>query len=667
MTITNPNAFTSDTANWMHSTFMVKLGNDHVTYKEVLEDLLKDETYGSVGNPSLSSDMSTIVSSIGSGDSSYLPSFYAYRNCRDTTLGGNDAINCYYQFNEHDDVPHPFTYADSAGVSREGRVYKEVYQDNQQIMWLGFGVPVFNSLGNFYKSLVNKDLATLMNKGASASSMEHIGYMVGRAAITFVTLPVIPILFLNNVLSTIIKTPVTKYYDFKSEMPLYYRLVQVMLVHLAVNMSIMDGSNNGEVIAPSDNGYTTNTNSQSGQTAGDVSSGTASDANQGLPKIFSDFKLDIFQIMLKRYYYEKGDASIWKYSSDDALAYQAQESQQTDVALDNADIIPEEADGYASTFKDSMFNAFHEVAGAFGGTLYDAQLFVGFKIERGVDTSESLSHQIGPSEIKNTLNSGLQANRQKMFSAENGNFAGFGAVGDAVGSFIKGVAGLATGIGDIAGLSGIAAYMTGAGNVDIPDVWQDSSFNKNYSFTLQLRTPYGDPVSILQSLYVPLCMILAGSLPRAIGANAYTSPFLCRAYCKGFFATPMAIIDSVTVTRGGDVHGWAQTRLPTAIDVSFTLKDLSPLMFIALGDGQGIWDQLFGANSSFNEYLMTLSAMGLRERILPFRNLKRKAHILASSVLETKLNPFYWGMEAASAPPLRYLMAITPTTALSAN
>lgn len=689
MTITNTDNFTDDASGFVHSTFMASLGDDFTSFVDVIKSFSTDEAYGSVASPGMSADMVEIISK-KPGEDSPLPAFYSMRNCRDTTIGGNDAVNSYYQYNEHDDLMHPFTYAmsttpadvdtievaGSGGVSGMGRVYYETIELHQQVMWLGWGTALFNNLTNFYSSLFDSDLATLMNKGPSGSSMDHIGYMLGRTAIRVVIMPTIPLLFINKLLNKLLYTPVTKYYDFRSQMPLYYRFVQTMLVNLAVNMNIMDGGSSiptkdTELQASTAASNTTAASSESGEgaTVTDLYSGastdnTASGTNKGLPDLFYTYQLDVYRIMLKRYFYETGDSSIVNddtASNDTALKAQAgaDASDAQTTTLTNATVVDM---GY-KTFSDGIFNAFSY---ALTGTIYDCQMFVGFRIERGVDTTESMQSQTGPSSIKSTINSKMQAARDTMFTAENGNLVG-GTLGAAVDKFMGGLKSFVHGTESIVGLDGLAEAVVGAGMVDIPDIWMDSSFSKNYSFTLQLRTPYGDPVSILQSLYFPLCMILAGSMPRAIGKNSYTSPFLCRAYCKGFFAVPLGIIDSVNIVRGGDVHGWSISRLPTAIDLSFTIKDLSPVMYMAMGDNGGVLDQIIGINTPFSEYLMTLSGMGLRDRILPLRNMKRKAKILVNSLLTTKLNPFYWGMEMGDKPVVHWITDVLPTTALPGN
>src|SRR5699024_8216171 len=100
-------------------------------------------------------------------------------------------------------------------------------------------------------------------------------------------------------------------------------------------------------------------------------------------------------------------------------------------------------------------------------------------------------------------------------------------------------------------ITGMASsILTGTIFVDIPEIWQSSSFSKNYSFNITLRAPYGDKVSIFQSIYIPLAMLIALAFPRSGGRNAYGTPFLIRAYSSGMFAIPLGIIDSFSITRG---------------------------------------------------------------------------------------------------------------------
>jgi hypothetical protein len=262
------------------------------------------------------------------------------------------------------------------------------------------------------------------------------------------------------------------------------------------------------------------------------------------------------------------------------------------------------------------------------------------------------------------LSSRRQAAAQAKHSVMNGEIIGgpIGTVLEGVASFIKG---MVEGAGDALNLQGVGATILGAGEIDIPEIWQGSSFSKNYTFSMQLRSPYGDPVSIMQSIYVPLALILAGAVPRAIGPNAYTSPMLCRAYSKGMLGIPLGMIDSVQIKRGSDQHGWNFQRLPTSIDLSFTIKDLSPAMYMGMDDGQGLFETVAGENSSFQEYLQTLGALGLNERIRWQYKIRRKGEILLKIAWHNKLSPEAMGMNmAANSFTGRVLSAIYPRTGL---
>ena len=82
--------------------------------------------------------------------------------------------------------------------------------------------------------------------------------------------------------------------------------------------------------------------------------------------------------------------------------------------------------------------------------------------------------------------------------------------------------------------------------------------------------------------------------------------------------------------------------------MSVTLKDLSPTMYMNLGGDTGIAKALLGGESNFSEYMLTLSGMGLRDRLSPYRNIRRKANILISTIRKNRLSPYMLGMEGGS-------------------
>ena len=660
ITGTSPNVL--DDATFIKNIFTVTLApslangvtdinGDFVSYAAIMAYIAQNDdpgdhtgkagAVGTMAAPALDPAMIEILNNIGPSSSpeATLPIYYTKGKCRDTSIGGNDAINCYSQFNETDDVAeHPFLVVNGQGNTEHsgmGRVYSEMYDDQQQIMYLTFGVPKYNNLTTFYGKAIEQNLATLMNSGISSTA---IGSLVGSVAGAFISIPPVPLAFLTDLGNKITDTKITKYYEFKSTMPLYYRCVNSIVLHLTINMGL------------SKDGYLDSNSSQSA--GGTISNLTPAEqlaraiqtnngtSTAGLPDIFQKYGFDIYRIFLKKYQYMTGFDPRSAESSDDALLKQTAD-----------DTIIDESGEFLKNFITEFENQ-----------LYDASLFVGFRVEKGVDTSESFSNETGESSIASAANQTAQSAQDRKFGTANGQ-TGIAGIDSIIGTIS---AALTSATAFSAETASLATVLAGGGNLDFPEVWKSSSFSKSYHFNMSLRTPYGDPYSILQNLYIPLALILAGGLPRGIGAAAYTSPFICRAYCKGMFAVPLGMITSISVKRGADQFGWTSGFLPTCIDISFEIKDLSPVMYTAIGTGdtKSAITEAFGANSNFQEYLLTLSGMGIADRLTGYRQLKRKANYLLGQLMETKFSSAYWGTQLGNTFPARMLSRFIPSRRL---
>lgn len=660
MTITNPNASIVDTADWVHSAFAVSVGTSFTSYQTIMQNINTSEVYAnSTKSEAMGPIMSQLLSNCSDNSGGLSPVYFTQRKCRDTSLGGNDAINCLWAFNEDDDPAHPFTYAHINGTVGMGRTYSEIYDDQQQIMYLGFGTPIFNSLTAFYTGAFNTPLADLMNSGPDGMNFgEVMGTLLGKGVSTILTLPAIPAIILKYVAQGAGVTPISRYYDFKPQMALYYRFVNTILVQLAVNMGLLDQNSysetltTGSVTSPD----TTFTSMLSSYGAIDQTDGSIGvpDYLQGAP--------DILKILSKKTQYDKGELGFANYSTDAVLQEQCNPSS---TPVSYSGVTDSSAGTNNSGVLGEIWSAVNAFKNALGISLSGAALYIGFRIEKGVDTSETISNQTTESPLKQSINQKMQSARTEYFDTEGGHVSD-NPLAKLAGIAINQAAGFLKGITSQLGLSGLNALAVGSGMIDIPDIWSDSSFSKNYSFNMALRAPYGDPITIMQSEYIPLACLLAGALPRAIGANSYTSPFLCRAYCKGFFAVPLGIIDNINIRRGGDIHGWTNMRLPTQMDVSFSIKDLSPAMYMAMAgaDLSGELASLVGADSTFNQYLMTLSGMGVLEQTSPMLNIQRRLKILGESLLRDRLNPTYWGLAWGERTPLRFITNIMPVQKL---
>lgn len=146
-------------------------------------------------------------------------------------------------------------------------------------------------------------------------------------------------------------------------------------------------------------------------------------------------------------------------------------------------------------------------------------------------------------------------------------------------------------------LSGVFSSITNAaqtvvagGKLVFPEIWSDSSFSRSYNINLKLVSPDGDDLSIYLNIIVPMLHLLGLVLPRQAAdtkdgfSYGYISPFLVRAFYKGFFNVDMGIITDLSFTKGKE-SAWTSSGVPTTVDVSFTIKDLYSDMYMTSNKG----------------------------------------------------------------------------------
>jgi hypothetical protein len=97
--------------------------------------------------------------------------------------------------------------------------------------------------------------------------------------------------------------------------------------------------------------------------------------------------------------------------------------------------------------------------------------------------------------------------------------------------------------------------------------------------------------------------------------NAYKSPFLVKAYDKGFFNIDMGLITGLSVTRGGECE-WNDDGLPTQINISIEIEDLYSTLYLPPLDKS--FDLFGGAvqvarNTSMMDYLSNLAGLNIAD------------------------------------------------------
>lgn len=669
-----------DHDNWEKTPFIISLpdptkGQVFKSYEDMLAFTCDPENRG---NEKLkgSNSVRQIVQSLS--DEKYLRI-----NPRNTSLGGNEALNCYPQFNDDDDIVYLSTAAEVLSddpvnpiiLSGLGRVYSEVYDSNQKVMYLSAGVAKYARILEFYGSAINEDLATLMHgsEAASANIAGKLGNALGNIMMLPLNILFLPVRYLKKFANIMRIDPVTKYYDFWSDMLLYYKHVNDILIHLSVNLGLTDGTGiDGKRIDG-----TTGVTGGSVQIVGKTVDEAMRESNRELDAVKMEWEIpffmkhgvDMFKIASRRETFNGGSRDRWA-----AINLNGQDTQ---TAWDQR-----AGKGNSSSSDNGLFSPFTNYLGDLARSTWNAATsgdrFFGIRVEKSTDNSETFSNSTGESSISQTLNSATDTAREAMFTGgfRSGGTGGDGIIGTAVDAASTGVRAAGQTVSGIIGSISSTLFgkgstqfaknmITGNAKVDIPEVWTGSQYSKSYSFRMQLRDPHGgNPISFMYNIGVPLACMLALVLPRSAGAASYGQPFLVRAYCKGMFAIPLGMVDNMTITRGAPEHGWSIYGLPTVVEISFSIKDLATVMHMALNE-PSLLPNVFGANSPFQEYLLTLSSVGMKERLLLMPQINRKLQYWRRSWGQNSfLNPNFLGMWAGNTSVAQLYGAVSKFSSL---
>lgn len=136
-------------------------------------------------------------------------------------------------------------------------------------------------------------------------------------------------------------------------------------------------------------------------------------------------------------------------------------------------------------------------------------------------------------------------------------------------------------------------------NIIFPDLWSGSKYQKSYSLTLNLISPYGDPESIFLNIIMPMMHIIALAFPRQTTANGFTSPFIIKGFSKGWWSIELGIVDNISIEKGGQGDAWSVDGLPLEAKVTISLTDLYSNLMMA----KSTQPNLFFNNPSLMEYL----------------------------------------------------------------
>lgn len=282
---------------------------------------------------------------------------------------------------------------------------------------------------------------------------------------------------------------------------------------------------------------------------------------------------------------------------------------------------------------------------------FAARKCVVFYADGLVSLQDSFGNSTTESSLQSTINSfGDQAKELKFLLGGSSAEGLMDSASDIVSNITSGLGDLggnltAGMLGDLA-TNGVSVALAG-GKMIFPKLWGDSQSSRSYSFDIKLRSPDHDTISIFMNILVPYIHLLALCLPQSITGedeidqlpNAYDTPFIVRAYCKGMFNINMGIVTDLSCTRGAEAQ-WNDAGLPTQMDVSISIEDLySSLVMTNPGDSNvfNFFDLV--TNTEMIDFLSNLSGLNVATTEITRR---------------TKLVPFLMGQEIKRVPERIY-------------
>lgn len=569
----------------------------------------------------------------------------------DTSIGGNYTVNPLPQFTRYADPRSRGMLQERREVSIAqadpnlgmGQYYAEAYDDTKQIIHMRFGIPEYNSLVSFFTGFFDNNAARLAKSG---SIVGDFTYIIGRAAgfvLNIIFWPLLAAHSIGRLYRFFAGKPASKFYYLRPTMSNYWTAVTTMLNQILVYRRILPVDENAPYPAA----------------AGQIDASLHNALQALLPGIYtSSGFVDVYKIAnraqkilnhvnytideetknmtieqrLKWAKERAGTAWLTNPGEPDSLEQATERwAQSTFGRADRNEnvemvksirtpIINEQAKTVSMPGTDGsmveIFNAEFE----------DGTNFATFRVDYTGSVDESFSNSTAESDISSKFNDISAKARAASFSFAGGNIDGglISGVVDAAQSLISGAL-------TSMHLSGLLS-LGGAAFVDIPKHWDNSTANlPKMNYTMQLVSPYGNPISQLINIHLPLCMLLAAALPISTGSQSYTSPFILELHDRGKAMTRLGMIDSLSIVRGTTNLGFNKQKAFMSADVSFSVVDLSSVMHMPLSSGMFGWRDfnpgsvIFGEDTVYSDYLHVLAGASLQQAIYKSQKLKDNA------------------------------------------
>ena len=650
--------------------------NPNNTLSSDFEDFILDETWAK---------RSFLIDDISLSNSTDRKNRYwssASAKFTDTRMGGNIGINARPQFTRYSDIRTAgrvsgrakVTLTQTTGNHGMGRYYSEAIDDPAQTIYMRFGVPQFNSLTTFLARAFDPDQTALARTGRAPGIFYNAAKLVGTIT-TAIAFPLFTaFVFTGRAINWLFSRPTSKFYVLKPTMHTYWSAVNHLVNNFAINRGLLP-----KVLSEDSEGQRLGTPYK-------LDRDQLKFLSDLLPDVFRDDTgyIDVYAVankaqrvankIFKAEYDAVNNATATDFEGYLKRNVTGEQAKVTYVTADNTlgkfekyiervinfsywfggDAV---AEGKARSETDPRVPEKPEDPKAPGNqsamqqffTFFDAEFsdgsqFAIFRVDHTGAAQESFGNSAQESDLSRKINDISSSARQARFTFADGNI-----VGGTIEQAIQGVMGAAKDVvmggldGLTLGFSNALLGLTGSGYVDIPKHWQSSTATlSRTTYTIQLISPYGNVISQLQNIYVPFFMLLAGALPLSTGKQSYTSPFLCQIFDRGRNQIKLGMIESLSISRGTSNLAFNTKGNALAIDVSFTVMDLSSIMHMPISGGSLFGnDMALDDDNILQDYLAVLAGQDLYTQIYEIPKAKlRIAKLITSGKKLT--SPAYW-------------------------
>ena len=606
----------------------------------------------------------------------------------DTRLGANIGINCKPQYTRYCDIRvkgrlagrNDVTLHNTQGNYGMGDYYSRAIDDPSQTIYLRFGVPKFNSLINFMRKAFDTNMTSIARTGRAKGAFYNAGKLAGTVAVAIAVPAIALTVAAGRAIEHFFTRPTSKFYTLKPTMHLYWSTVNMLTYTWMINRGIFPKAENSLVNAAMEAMGAVNEGSGKINQPHKIDQDMLDLLHDLLPDVFrSNSQFDLYAIANKAQrlanaqfmqdfdnlnvgtatdytgYVKKeltGRGSHITYISDEQseptlaarinkiLTFGEYTVKEDGPRMEmDPRINPDDPNG-AERKDPGFFGAFKEY---FDAEFRQGSQFASFKVDHTGPVNEAFGNATVESKISQDLNGISSQVRDARFAFADGNIL------PGIGGMVEGVLGAAKDVvtgaldGATFGFTEVISGLAGSGFIDIPKHWQSSSATlSRTSYTIKLRSPYGNPISQAMDIYIPLFMLMAGTLPLATGKQSYTSPFLCQLFDRGRQQVQLGIIESLTISRGVTNQGFDLKGNALGIDVTLTIADLSSIMHMPVSGGG-----LFGIDSTIDEdnllmdYMAVLAGQDIYSQIYPMAKAKL---VVAKDLakLGKMTSPAYW-------------------------